>query len=186
MTGIVCAVLDGVLPSSPGAYAEASLEAKVAALRSSQAYGERPRCIEAIETHFARVFLTDEFAFKLKKPLRLESLELGTLAARRFNCMEELRLNRRLAPDVYLGVVALVRRVDGSLHVGGEGDVVDWIVKMRRLPAASMLDSAIALRAVKRESLVAVGRMLARFYHAQQTRQRPGQTDRLASARSHG
>jgi len=160
--------MDAGFSPSPQASADAGLAAKVAALRSSQAYDERPRCIDAIETHFAWVFLTDEFAFKLKKPMRAEFLELATLADRRFNCTEEVRLNRRLAPDVYLGVVPLQRRADGSLHVGGDGAVVDWLVKMRRLPAACMLDTAIASGTVNCAALVSVGRMLARFYQAQQ------------------
>lgn len=168
MNGGVCACVDAGCSPSPEASADASLQEKVAALRSSQAYAERPRSIDAIETHFAWVFLADEFAFKLKKPMRVEFLQLATLAERRFNCSEEIRLNRRLAPDVYLDVVPLKRGAGGSLHVGGEGVVVDWLVKMRRLPVTGMLDTAIASGTVSCAALTDVGRMLARFYQAQQ------------------
>lgn len=148
--------------------ATVSLERKVAALRSPLAYAERPKTISAIETHFAWVFLTDDHAFKLKKPVRTAYLDLSDVAARRHNCAEELRLNRRLAQDVYLGVVALTMDADGALRVGGDGVVIDWLVKMRRLPSALMLDCAIAASAVPAGPLAAVGRLLARFYRVQQ------------------
>jgi len=152
-------VVDGTAPS---------LEAKVAALSSALAYDERPKAVMAIETHFAWIFLTDEHAFKLKKPLRTEFLDLSNLAARRSNCLEELRLNRRLAPDVYLDVVPLAMDGAGSLRVGGNGVVIDWLVKMRRLPSELMLDRVIAAGCVSAERLAAVGRLLARFYRVQQ------------------
>lgn len=145
-----------------------SLEEKVAALRSVRAYDERPKAVTAIETHFAWVFLADEHAFKLKKPLRTAFLDLSSVAARRDNCSEELRLNRRLAPEVYLDVVPLTMDAEGGLRVGGDGVVVDWLVKMRRLPSELMLDRVIAAGCVPTEPLAAVGRLLARFYRMQQ------------------
>lgn len=145
----------------------ASLEAKVQALRSAAAYGEGQREIEAIETHFAWVFLTEERVFKLKKPIRNEYVDLTGLAARRFSCDEEVRLNRRLAPDTYLGVTSLNLAQDGSLRIGGSGVVVDWLVAMRRLPAALMLDRAIADGTTSPSALGEVGRTLAKFYKQQ-------------------
>ena len=85
-------------------------------------------------------FLTDRHAFKLKKPVRYDFLDFSTLEARRLDCEEEVRLNRRLAENVYLGTVP-VRVLDSDeLQIGGTGRTVDWLVKMRRLPAALMLD----------------------------------------------
>lgn len=144
-----------------------SLEAKVAALRSPLAYDEATQTVAAIETHHAWVFLTDDRVYKLKKPLRMPDLDLSGLSARKFNCDEELRLNRRLAPDVYLGVVPLTQSADGALRVGGEGIAIDWLVKMRRLPADSMLDRALLAGRLSADRLAAVGRMLARFYRLQ-------------------
>lgn len=146
----------------------ASLEEKVGALCSPRAYDEQPHSIKAIETHYAWVFLADDYAYKLKKPMRMAYLDLSELAARQRNCIEELRLNRRLAPDVYLGITPLTRRADGAIHVGGPGVVVDWLVKMRRLPSALMLDCAMASGTIEPQALTAVGLMLARFYEAQQ------------------
>jgi aminoglycoside phosphotransferase family enzyme len=88
----------------------------------------------------AWVFLTDRHAFKLKKPVRYEFLDFSTVEARYRDCALEVELNRRLAADVYLGIVALRVGVDGALHMDGEGEAVDWLVKMRRLPRQRMLD----------------------------------------------
>jgi aminoglycoside phosphotransferase family enzyme len=146
-----------------------SLQAKVAALRSPLAYDEPTRTVTAIETHHAWVFLTDDRVYKLKKPMRMPDLDLSNVAARKFNCDEELRLNRRLARDVYLDVVPLTMTTEGALRIGGKGVVVDWLVKMRRLPSEAMLDRAIAAGAFSVERLEVVGRMLARFYREQPT-----------------
>ncbi|HLS82382.1 MAG TPA: hypothetical protein VK025_13345 [Steroidobacter sp.] len=142
---------------------------KVQALRSSDAYAERPREVQAIETHFAWVFLTERFAYKLKKPVRTAFVDLRSLGARRANCLEELRLNRRLAEHVYLDVVPLVQHADGTLRPEGEGETIDWLVKMVRLPSDRMLDRAIAAQRAAPAALDAVGRRLAEF-HAVQAR----------------
>jgi len=79
------------------------------------------------------VFLTEGRAYKLKKPVKYPTLDFGTLKARELNCREEIRLNRRLAPDVYLGVVRLTRARDGTLVLNGSGQTVDWLVERHDL-----------------------------------------------------
>jgi aminoglycoside phosphotransferase family enzyme len=141
-----------------------SLAAKVAFLREPASYPEPPYRVEARETHMSWVFLLDNYVYKLKKPVRYEALDFRTLAARRYFCEEELRLNLRLAPDVYLGLVPL--RCDRQRHLalGGSGVVIDWLVRMRRLPATRMLDYAILHRAVDDDDLLRLARALAAFY----------------------
>ena len=90
------------------------------------------------------VFLAGERVYKLKKPVRFAFLDFSTISAREADCREELRLNRRLAPGVYLDVVPLTLAPSGELAMRGEGEIVDWLVEMRRLPAALMLDRLIA------------------------------------------
>lgn len=143
------------------------LQEKVRALQSLATYSDQATAIESIETHFAWVFLAGDHAYKLKKPTGNPANDLRSLDARRLSCAEELRLNRQLAADVYLGVTPLVRGADGRLHAGGEGTVIDWLVRMRRLPAALMLDRAIAAGTASPSRLAALGAMLARFYRAQ-------------------
>ncbi|HEX2492552.1 MAG TPA: hypothetical protein VHK24_02165, partial [Steroidobacter sp.] len=145
-----------------------SLADKVRALKSPSSYAEPAQTIEAIETHFAWVFLAGAYAYKLKKPMRFAELDLATLAARHFVCREELRLSRRLAPDVYLGVTPLTREADGAIRVGGAGVAVEWLIKMRRLPSELMLDRAPTAGAALSQKLVQLGRLLAQFYLEQQ------------------
>lgn len=110
------------------------------------------------------VFLTDIHAYKLKKPVRYEFLDYSTLEARRRTCEEEVRLNRRLAADVYCGIVPLTLTAQSNLQLEGEGEVIDWLVKMRRLPDDRMLDHAIATRTATEEDARKVGAVLATFY----------------------
>jgi aminoglycoside phosphotransferase family enzyme len=110
------------------------------------------------------VFLTDRHAYKLKKPIRTNWVDLRSPVARRANCFEELRLNRRLAPDVYLDGVPLTLGGDGRMRIAGEGEAIDWLVMMRRLPADGMLNHAIGSRTVDPDDIRSVITALCRFY----------------------
>jgi uncharacterized protein len=147
------------------AIADVAIDAKVAFLGSAKAYAERPSRVERIETHFSWVFLTDRHVYKLKKPLRNGGVDFSTLAARRRNAEQEVRLNRRLAGDVYLSVLPLTLDRVG-LAIGGTGIVVDWLVQMRRLPAERMLDSRLARGDWRRADIEALGSRLAGFFAA--------------------
>jgi len=140
-----------------------SLAEKVEALATPAIYGASEP-VEVVETHMSYVFLTDARAYKLKKPVRYPFLDFSTLDARARDCEEELRLNRRLAPDVYLGVVPLTAKA-GGLELDGAGVVVDWLVEMRRLPRAAMLDRLISSQGVDDRDLDAICDTLAAFYH---------------------
>jgi aminoglycoside phosphotransferase family enzyme len=146
------------------------LTTKVAFLRQPKAYLDRPAQVEAIETHRSWVFLTELYAYKLKKPARSPSVDYSTLAARSRYCAEELVLNKRLAPDVYLAVVPLVlgaRGLEPVAAASGEpasGEVVDWLVLMRRLPRERLLDWQIAHKSVNERELRAAVAWLIDFY----------------------
>jgi aminoglycoside phosphotransferase family enzyme len=141
-----------------------AIDAKVEALKQTETYPERPARIETIETHMSWVFLTDLHAYKLKKPVRYEFLDFSTIAARRHDCEEEVRLNRRLAPDVYLDVVPLTALPDGGMRIGGEGVAVDWLVKMRRLLADRTLQEAIRSGTWTEDGVRRVAALLSHFY----------------------
>lgn len=145
-----------------------STSQKLQALCSVAPYPTPATPVEVIETHFAWVFLVGEYAYKMKKPAAYPLLDLRSLEDRQRNCLQELRLNRRLAPDVYLGAVPLILDEHGALKVYGEGSIVDWLVWMKRLPSHRMLDRAIADKTVAPGALAAVGALLARFYEQQQ------------------
>ena len=135
-------------------------------LRCRQHYPESTRRIEVIETHFAWIFLTDLHAYKLKKPVQRGRMNYRTVAARHRACLDELTLNRRLAGAAYLGVLPITRSPDGTLALGrrGKARVVDWVVKMRRLPADRMLDRSIAARTVRKKDIEALAVRLTRFF----------------------
>lgn len=120
--------------------------------------------VEVIETHMSRVFLTKQYAYKLKKPVCHRFVNFSPLTIRHQNCQTELQLNRRLAPHVYLEVVPIVVTSQGNLQLGGDGSVVDWLVKMRRLPAEDMLDIAIQQGIVEEKDITQVTRHLVDFY----------------------
>jgi aminoglycoside phosphotransferase family enzyme len=140
------------------------LAAKVVFLEQPESYAEGSGAVEAVETHLAWVFLTDRHAYKLKKPVRYPFLDFTTLDARHADALEEVRLNQRLAPGVYLGVVPLVLGDDGRLELDQAGTTVDWLVKMRRLPRTQMLDYAIAAGTVEDSALRKLANLLVAFY----------------------
>jgi aminoglycoside phosphotransferase family enzyme len=156
--------------------AQVGISAKVAFLSRPSSYPDRTARVEIIETHRSWVFLTEGFVYKLKKPVRLDFLDFSTVDRRHDNCLAELRLNRRLAGDVYIEVVPLTSSSSGRLELGGEGEPVDWLVRMRRLPRQSMLDSVIARGQVDAEQIRKFARVLAGFYRrATPVRLTPGQ-----------
>jgi aminoglycoside phosphotransferase family enzyme/predicted kinase len=127
-------------------------------------YPDRPTKVEVVETHISTVFLTDRYAWKLKKPVRYEFVDFSTVEARRKACEEEVRLNRRLARDVYLGVMPITQTPDGRLQLGGLGEPLDWLVQMRRLPADRFLDAMIRSRRLREIDISRVAALLADFY----------------------
>jgi len=140
---------------------------KVEFLRDPRAYRGRTRQVDAIETHMSWLFLTDTRAFKLKKPVTYPFLDFSTLARRKFFCEEELRLNRRLAAATYRRIVPLRCSRSGHLSLHADirhGRVVDWLVEMRRLPAAAMLDVTIGEGRLSLADVEALAARLAAFY----------------------
>ncbi|MBS0534025.1 MAG: hypothetical protein JSR72_08205 [Proteobacteria bacterium] len=144
-----------------------SLADKVAFLNSPSAYDFAPGEVASRETHMSWVFLAGSQVYKLKKPVRFPYLDFSTLARREAACRAELRLNRRLAADVYLDVVPLVAR-GGALSIGGEGPPADWLVVMQRLDERFMLDRLIVERRLTRVHLDRLADTLAHFYRAAQ------------------
>ncbi len=115
----------------------------IAFLSSPSAYGPAASKVERIDTHAAIVFLAGEKAYKLKRAVRYSYLDYGTVERRERFCRAELELNRRTAPEIYLGVTPVVRAA-GGLALGGEGEPVDWLVEMRRFDQAQLFDRLAA------------------------------------------
>ncbi len=120
--------------------------------------------VEVRETHASRVFLTASEVYKLKKPVNLGFLDYSTLSRRRNMCEQEVSLNRRLAPDVYLGVERLTRSRGGELRLNERGRAVDYLVHMRRLPDERSLNSLLRSGGASQEDVRRVGATLGEFH----------------------
>jgi aminoglycoside phosphotransferase family enzyme/predicted kinase len=134
-------------------------------LTDPAAYPEPPERVEVRHTHISAVYLVGDLVYKIKKPVNYGFVDFSTLAKRRHYCDEEVRLNQRLAPRVYLGVVPVSRSAAG-LKVEGEGEVVEWAVKMRRLPDEATLQNLLPQGEIGAEVLEQLARRIVAF-HAQ-------------------
>ena len=135
----------------------------IQSLSDPAAYQPRPDGVIVRQTHISVVSLAGAFAYKVKKPIRLSFVDYGTLERRRHFCEEEVRLNRRLAPEVYLGVVPIVRDGD-RVCVEGTGEVVEWAVKMRRLPDEARLKEILERGDLEANVIEELGRRIAAFH----------------------
>ncbi len=152
---------------------DAKLPPIIETMLRAETYPEHPPAPEFRQTHISQVFLAGEFVYKIKKPVRFAFLDACTLERRRRLCLDEVRLNRRLAPDVYLGVLPILLRNGrfslGALHSDvavGPAEVAEWAVKMRRLPEATMLDRMVMSGDVSVAQIRAIAARLAAFHRA--------------------
>ena len=131
----------------------------IEALKRPGAWPQPVEKVEHLETHISHLFLVGRFVYKVKKPLDLGFLDFSTLEKRRFFCEEEIRLNRRMAPGLYIGVVPITR--DGrGFHVEGEGEPVEYAVKMRRFDQSALFDRL----ALEEGHMDALARRVADFH----------------------
>lgn len=127
---------------------------------------EPPHRVDVVETHISQVFLTERFVYKLKKPVRFDFLDFSTLEKRERACRDELQLNRRMSPDVYLEVQAITREKSGEFAFNGCGETIDWVVKMLRLPADRMLDELIRSSRLNEVDVLRLIEFIGRYYTA--------------------
>jgi uncharacterized protein len=140
-----------------------SIEELAGALRQPEAYPRGAGRVEFGQTQMSLLFFVGDVVYKVKKPVDLGYLNYSTLDARKGFCEREVELNRRLCPDIYLGVVPITRS-GGTFQVEGTGEPVEYAVKMRRLPQELMLDHLLATGAATPEALRTVAVTLASFH----------------------
>jgi len=126
--------------------------------------------VERIETHSAIVFLAAARALKLKRAVRYDYLDFSTIELRKASCDAEVRLNRRTAPALYRGVVAVTREADGSLALGGDGAPVDWVVEMNRFSQHALFDRLAVAGTLTVDLMASLGEAIARFHLAAERR----------------
>ena len=132
-------------------------------LREPQRYPHAVTDVTTVRTHISTLLLTDTRAYKLKQPLNLGFLDFTTLEQRRHACDEELRLNRRLAPEIYLQRIAITGTPDDPT-VGGDGPLLDWAVQMRRFDDDRLYDRLLERGELTASELDAVAAQLAAFH----------------------
>lgn len=143
------------------------LEQKVRFLKSKFSYPERPSTVEWVETHMSWIFLTDRYAYKLKKPVNFPYLSLDTISKRRINAEREVSVNLALASEIYLGIIPLVIDNDGEMKLASENGndkVIDWLVLMKRFPNEFTLDQKIHELRTDNILLVGAAHKLSFFY----------------------
>ncbi|MGQ9645432.1 MAG: phosphotransferase [Thermodesulfobacteriota bacterium] len=141
------------------------------ALLDLSLYRDESTEVEFIETHISLVFLTKAYAYKVKKPVDFGFLDFTSLDKRKYFCEQEVKLNRRLSSDMYLGVVAITLDRD-RVSFNGNGRVEEYAVQMKRIPEEWLLDKLLAKGQVDRAMIGALSERLARFYASAETNER--------------
>ncbi|MFH1003826.1 MAG: AAA family ATPase [Chloroflexota bacterium] len=147
----------------PGDGAAARLPEVARALLAPGTYPEATKGVELVQTQMSFVFLTDQYVYKVKKPVNLGYLDYTTLEQRRLYCQREVALNRRLCPEAYLAVVPITRQPEG-VALGGPGEPIEYAVKMRRLPQEAMMNVLLAGNRVSPEMVSRLAVKLADFH----------------------
>ncbi len=140
-----------------------SQPAFIQVLLKPETYAHHPQKVELVQTQMSFIFLAGDLVYKVKKPVDLGYLDYTTLEKRRFFCNQELELNRRLCPEVYLEVVPIVSRA-GQIYIGGKGEVIEYAVKMKSLPADRMMDKLLPQNLVTEDMVARVADKLAAFH----------------------
>ncbi|HEX7971499.1 MAG TPA: AAA family ATPase [Thiobacillus sp.] len=135
----------------------------IQSLHDPACYDHAAGPVRVIETHISWILLTGEFAYKIKKPLDLGFLDFSTLSQRLHACCDEVQLNRRLAPDIYLDVVPITG-TPAAPRINGSGEAFEYAVKMRQFPPEATLDRLDAQGRLTARQIECIATTLARFH----------------------
>jgi aminoglycoside phosphotransferase family enzyme/predicted kinase len=148
-------------------------------LSDANLYPDSPRRIEIIQTHISVVFISERFVYKVKKPVDFGFLDFTSLEKRKHFCEEELRLNQRISPQVYLGLQPIYEK-DGGLSFEGPGEIVEYAVKMKKLPLERQMKRLFKSGKLGKEDLSRLAKKLAEFHRNAAT---GGEIDEYGSPR---
>ena len=140
-----------------------TIQGRVGEMLESRLYGRGVKRVRMLQTHTSWVFLTGDYAYKVKKPVNFGFLDYTTLSARRFFCHEEFRLNQQLSPDIYIAVEPICD-VRGRLRLGGKGQPIDYCLKMRQLPQSALMTEQLRRNRVTFEHIDAITQAVVRFH----------------------
>ena len=146
-------------------------------------YPHKPAAVELVQTHISYVFIAGDIVYKIKKPVNFGFLDFTSLEKRKFYCEEELRLNRRLAPSIYLDVVPISQDSAGNIILGTTEKVIDYAVRMKKLPLTKMLKTLLANGQTDEKTMDAVADKIAAFHKIAQTGGRIDEMGNIATVR---
>ena len=139
-------------------------------LRDPAFYSPQPDRVDVIQTHISWILIAGEDVYKIKKAVDFGFLDFSTLEKRRFYCAEEVRLNRRLAPQVYLGVVNIALDGEGNLAIdGAPGQIVEYAVRMKKIPTEKMLKNLLPQPDFDHRIMGRLAQKVARFHEQAET-----------------
>ncbi len=165
-------------PPLPGIGTDEMLEA----MKSPQTYDEPVDEIKTVQTHISWIFLTGEFAYKVKKPVDFGFLDFTSLDKRKRLCKREVEINRMFSPEIYLGVVPL-NVSKGKAKLNGPGDAVEYAIKMRQMPQEKLMDTLLGRNEIGTDVIARIVDKLADFYSKTQTYALPGSTGSLETVK---
>ncbi|MGB5959671.1 MAG: adenylyl-sulfate kinase, partial [Coleofasciculaceae cyanobacterium] len=125
--------------------------------------------IQLMQTHVSYVFLTGDYAYKLKKPVNFGFLDFSTLAARQHFCLKEIEMNRQNAPEIYLEVLPITQTDNSQFELNGTGQAAEYAIKMREFPQDDLFISLFEQGKLTESDLEELGRVVAQFHFITQT-----------------
>ena len=135
-------------------------------LQNPQFYGPAVTSVKLIQTHISYVALTGSYAYKIKKPVNFGFLDFSSLDKRHYYCEEELRLNKRLCPDIYLSVLPITQK-DKTLELNGDGTIVEYAIQMKEFPQDCIMTNQLQKGKITEKTIDRLCDILVDFYHTQ-------------------
>jgi aminoglycoside phosphotransferase family enzyme len=154
----------------------------VEAMLNPESYPEPTGKIDLIQTHISFVFITQNYVYKVKKPVNFGFLDFSTLEKRRIYCQKELELNKRLCPEIYLQVVPITKAQ--TLKIDGEGEAVEYALKMKKLPQDRIMTQLLQEGKVDKKVIDEIARIVAKFHSEAQTNDEISQFGELGTVKT--
>ncbi len=136
-------------------------------LKNPKFYGPHVTTVQLLQTHISYVALTGTYAYKVKKPVNFGFLDFSTLDKRKYYCEEELRLNKRLCPEMYLDVLPITKK-DNALALDGDGTIVEYTLKMKEFPQECIMTNMLQQGKIREETIDHLIAILIDFYNTQE------------------
>ena len=134
-------------------------------LKNPEFYGYDVKSIDILQTHISFIALTGKYSYKVKKPVDFGFLDFSTIEKRKHFCEEELRLNKRLCPDIYLNVLPITQK-NGKLKLNGDGEIVDYTLKMKEFSQEKIMTNLLKQKKIDRVTIENICNILVNFYNS--------------------